>query len=209
MLDIAKEGIDGAFVVAIFEVFAMEFAAAAAKNNWVKDEPLMRPKSQANPDGFDYEQELEVLKGDTLSLPGGAKLQVVRITTPTEAPHETLLYSTSLNALFASDLVYNGVHLWLGREVTEQAIQSWKSELQGLSAKYSRPGLKVYAGHGEQADTKVFETDINYLNEILRTVRASTSETAAKASMRKKYSSWESADFILEHSLKNLFARLK
>ena len=41
MLDIAKEGIDGAFVVAIFEVFAMEFAAAALElTAFAEDSPV-------------------------------------------------------------------------------------------------------------------------------------------------------------------------
>ncbi len=185
------------------------FAQLAAQNHWLDDEPLMSPKSQSHPDGFDYKNEIQVLSDNTLTLPGGEKLEVLTDFPATEAAHETLLFSKELNSLFASDLVYNNVHLWLGNGVDAKAIENWQLELKKLKSKYSQQGLKVYPGHGSQTDSKIFDTDIKYMNDFLVAVNKSKTQEEATATVIQKYPGWENTNFLLVQSIKNQFKLLK
>jgi glyoxylase-like metal-dependent hydrolase (beta-lactamase superfamily II) len=187
----------------------LKFAQMATKNHWIEDEPLMKPKSVKNPNGFDYQHEIQVLNRNALSLPGGELLEILNQFPPTEAAHETMIFSKDLNALFASDLAYNGVHLWLGNGVNRKAMRNWQSELQKIYDQYSLVKIKIYPGHGMATDVTVFKTDLNYISAIRDAVVSSKTEAEAKVIMIEKYPHWESADFILNESLKNLFKVLK
>jgi glyoxylase-like metal-dependent hydrolase (beta-lactamase superfamily II) len=169
----------------------------------------MKPRSQKNPGGFDYQNQIQVLSGDFLTLPGGETIEVLSTQIPTEAKNETLLYSKELNALFASDLAYNGVHLWLAGGVDSAAIENWQSELKSLKAQYSSLKVKVYPGHGKPTDTNIFDVDTKYMRDFLAIVRRSKTQEEARASMIKKYPTWKEADFILIQSIKSQFGLLK
>jgi glyoxylase-like metal-dependent hydrolase (beta-lactamase superfamily II) len=187
----------------------ISFAKKAQVEHWLSDEPFMVPKSELSPQGFDYENEIHVLPQSTLVLPGGMKLDVMVLNDPTEAAHETMLYSKDLHALFASDLVYNKVHLWLAGGVDAGAIQNWRHELRQLKSKYAPLKVTVYPGHGNAADASIFDVDINYLNDFLGTIRESKTQAEAEAKMIKKYPSWENSDFILKQSIKSQFEQLR
>jgi len=167
-------------------------------------EPSMKPKSPAHPGGFDYENEIGVLEGNEIKMPGGSLLEVNAQFPVTEAPGETVLYSKDLNAVFASDLVYNQVHLWMGVGVDEVAIKNWQAQLDNLKAKYGPMKATVYPGHGPGpiTDIKVFDVDKRYMNDLLEVVRAAKSQEEAKAKMVDKYSTWLNADFLLVQSIK-------
>jgi len=184
-------------------------AKDAAEKHGLGEEVLMYPKSETNPSGFDYENEIQVLNGNILKLPAGGALEVISVSHPTEAPHETILYSKELKALFASDLVYNGVHLWLAREVDGSAIAMWQSELQQLKTQYGPQKAKVYPGHGIPTDTGIFDVDRIYMSDFLTVISESKTQQEAKLAMMKKYPSWESSEFILPLSIKTQFERLK
>jgi glyoxylase-like metal-dependent hydrolase (beta-lactamase superfamily II) len=187
----------------------IHFAELAAQKNWLADEPRMRPKSETNPTGFDYVNEVQVLSGKTLELPAGGKLDVLSDFTRTEAEQETLLFSNELNALFASDLVYNGVHLWFGRGVDPSSMSNWKAELKKLKGKYSQNGIKIYPGHGEVSNASVFEKNINYIDDFSEVINESETKEEAKLAMMKKYPTWKNADFILVQSIKTQFENQK
>jgi glyoxylase-like metal-dependent hydrolase (beta-lactamase superfamily II) len=188
----------------------INFAKFAADNHWFDStEPAMNPKSEKNPNGFDYENEIQILGGKTLDLPGGEKLEVTGTFLPMEASHETMLYSKELNSLFASDLVYNGVHLWLGSGVDAQAITNWRSELKRLKAKYGPMKSIIYPGHGKPVDSKIFDIDRTYMKDFLAIVKKSKTQEEAKSEMIKKYPTWENTDFLLVQSIKNHFKLLK
>jgi glyoxylase-like metal-dependent hydrolase (beta-lactamase superfamily II) len=187
----------------------IESARFMNQGGWLDDEPLMKPKSEQNPGGFDYQGEIHVLAEPVLTLPGGEKIEVLTDFPPTEAAHETVLFSKDLNAIFASDLVYNGVHLWLGRGVDAKGIENWRAALKALKAKYAPLKTKVYPGHGKATDSGIFDTDANYMKDLLAIVKESKTPDEAKAAMARKYPSWENADFILAQSVKNQFALLK
>jgi glyoxylase-like metal-dependent hydrolase (beta-lactamase superfamily II) len=172
-------------------------------------EPLMKAKSEINPNGFDYQGEIQVLTENTLRMPSGKKIEVIANFPATEAAHETMLFSKDLNSLFASDLAYNGVHLWMGRGVDSKAIGNWQRELMTLKSQFGQLNVKVYPGHGPQTDSRVFDADFKYINEFLSVVKNSKTQDEAKNEMIKRYPTWENADFILVQSIKNQFELLQ
>lgn len=172
---------------------------------WLEGEPGMKIRSPANPNGFDYEKEIHILEGNRLVLPGGSALEIQEVAEPTEAADETLLYSRELNSVFASDLVYNQVHLWLGVGVTPEAIQNWKENLARLKARYEPEHATIYPGHGPEGTTALFDATGKYMDDLLSVVRESGTEEEAKSKMVRKYPDWKNADFLLAQSIKFQF----
>ena len=171
-------------------------------HKWLESEPSVKAKSESNPDGFDYENEIGILTGDELKLPAGGVLEVSAGFPATEAAHETVLFSRDLNALFASDLVYNRVHLWMGAGVDGPAAQNWKTELDLLRGKYGPLKSTVYPGHGPVTDAGVFGVDKKYIDDLLAAVASSRSPEEAKAKVMEEYPGWLNTDFILAQSIK-------
>ena len=59
---------------------------------WLEAEPGLKPKSNNNPHGFDYENNIEVLAGDSLTFQGGGALQLNTLYKPAEANHVTTVF---------------------------------------------------------------------------------------------------------------------
>ncbi len=169
---------------------------------WLESEPGMKPKSEQNPGGFDYENEIKVLDSNELTLPGGSVLALDTDSPPSEAAHETIIYSEELGALFASDLVYNEVHLWLGPGVTRENVIKWKSQLDTLKTKYEPMKVKVYPGHGKPTTTAIFDVDKKYIDDLIQIVKESKSEDETKNTMIKLYPNWASPEFLLVQSIR-------
>jgi glyoxylase-like metal-dependent hydrolase (beta-lactamase superfamily II) len=170
--------------------------------HWLDGEPAMKARTAANPNGFAYHNEVEILDADHLTMKGGSRIDIKLISSVTEAEHETVLFSKEMNAVFASDLVYNRVHLWLGVGVTLEAIGNWKAELGRLKSAYAPLKSVVYPGHGEKTDTGIFDTNITYMDDLLTIVRKAKNQEEAKALMVEKYPGWANADFLLAQSIK-------
>lgn len=168
---------------------------------WLEKEPSMKPRSAQHPDGFDYSQ-IQVLQEPVYRLPGGATLQVKSDYAATEAEHETTLYSPELNALFAGDLVYNKVHLWLGVGVSRPAVAQWQQTLGALEAQYGARGVRVYPGHGAPADASLFEVNRQYMATLLKIVDGAADEADAQAKMVARYPDYRNAGFLLAQSVK-------
>jgi glyoxylase-like metal-dependent hydrolase (beta-lactamase superfamily II) len=186
----------------------IQFTRFMESKKWLEAEPALKEKTQSNPGGFDYEKEIGVLAGNEITLPGGSVLEVSTGFPPTEAAHETVLYSKDLNALFASDLVYNHVHLWMGNGVDHQAAENWKAELDRLNATYGPLKPTVYPGHGPATDTSIFATDKKYIDDLLAAVASAKSPDEAKARMIAEYPGWQNTDFLLAQSVKFQTAQL-
>lgn len=180
----------------------IRFTQFMESRNWLEGEPGIKPKSESNPNGFDYENEIEILAGNEIKMPAGNVLEVSSRFPATEAAHETVLFSKDLNAVFASDLAYNHVHLWLGAGVNREATKNWKKELDRLNEKYGPMKSTVYPGHGPMTDSSVFGADKKYMDDLLAVVASSKSPDEAKSEMMEKYPGWLNADFILVQSIK-------
>ncbi len=166
-------------------------------------EPALRPRSATNPNGFDYENTIEVLPGDSLTLKGGGTLEITTDYEPAEAPHMTTVYSKDLNALFLSDFGYNKVHLWMGDDITRQRIANWRANLQRIKARYASRNPTVYPGHGDPADMRLFDTLIQYIDDFTRVTAQATSREEAMAAMTALYPDYKQADFFLKYSIEN------
>lgn len=179
----------------------VDFATWMDGQGWLEGEPAMKPRSAAHPDGFDYDQ-LEVLDGSTLALPGGETLAVDTDFPATEAAHETTLYSAELGALFTGDLAYDHVHLWLGVGVTPEAAASWQAVTRRLEAKYPAT-TTIYPGHGAPTDVHVLADDRAYIDDLLAIAATAPSDDAAIAAMSAKYPDYANTEFLLKMSVAN------
>lgn len=197
---------DARFVVARPEIEQeiIGMATWMTEQGWLAGLPAMQPRTAANPGGFDYAAELEVLDQPTLALPGGAVLELRHDYPATEAEHITTAYSPALNALFTSDLAYHDVHLWLGVGVTRGAARAWQETLDGLASAWAAEQPTVYPGHGAPTDLSVLAADRAYIDDILAVTADSASDDDAIAQMAAKYPDHANRDFLLKMSVTNL-----
>ena len=168
---------------------------------WLENEPNLKPKSEENPMGFDYESQIQVLNSSSLVLKGGGVLEVTADHLSAEAEHLTTLYSEDLNALFTSDFCYNGVHLWLGAGVDAHHVANWKLELQKLKDKYGGTSTRIYPGHGPESDVRLFDVVMEYIENFEATINSAESKEEAMEKMKALFPGWEQADFLLFHSV--------
>ena len=166
-------------------------------------EPALRPRTPENPNGFDYENTIDVLAGDSLTLKGGGTLELTTDYKPAEANHMTTVYSRDLNALFLSDFGYNKVHHWQGDDISREDIANWRAELLRIKAEYADRNPAVYPGHGDRADMSLFDTMVEYIDNYTRITAEAKSRKEAMASMIALYPDYAEADFFLKYSIEN------
>ena len=166
-------------------------------------EPPLIPKSEEKPDGFDYENTIQILPSNVLTLDGGGTLELTTDYLPTEADHMATVYSPDLNALFLSDLGYNKTHLWMGDDISWQDIDNWQQELARLKAEYADRNPIVYPGHGEVTDLSLFDEMIQYIDDYKRIAQSASSRDEAMAKMMAAYPDYGEADFFLKYSIEN------
>lgn len=196
------------FVVATAEIKrdAIGMATWMTEQGWLAGLPAMQPRSERQPQGFDYERELEVLSEPRLVLPGGAVLELTTDYPATEAEHMTTVYSPQLNALFTSDLAYKDVHLWLGIGVTKASARAWQATLDALTTRWAGARPAVHPGHGGPAEVSLFAANRAYIEDVLAVTSAAASEEEAIAQLVAKYPAYENRDFLLKMSVSNLRA---
>ena len=168
---------------------------------WLDAEPTLKPKSSANPQGFDYEANIAVLESDTLTLSGGGELDLTVHDKPAEATHLTTVYVKDSNSLFTGDFGYNQVHLWMGQGVTKPYIQNWRQALLALQRDYAERDPVVYPGHGEPTDVGLFAEMIRYIDDFTRVVASATVREQAMDEMTRLYPNYAEADFLLRNSV--------
>ncbi|MEM9327990.1 MAG: MBL fold metallo-hydrolase [Bacteroidota bacterium] len=190
-------------VVASPEIKAdiMGFSAYMETIGWLESEPTLKPKTANNPQGFDYENRIEVLSSSQLTLHGGGTLEIRTDYDPAEAEHLSTVFSKDLNALFTSDFCYNGVHLWLGPGVDSTHIANWKSQLYKLKETYGHTDVTIYPGHGQKSTPALFDTVLKYIADFEETISAASSKDEAMAQMRRLYPEWLQDDFLLLFSV--------
>ncbi len=166
-------------------------------------DPSLRPKTPENPDGFDYENLIEVLPGSTLTIPGGGTLELTTDYRVAEAPNMTTVYSPDLNGLFLADFGYNRVHLWMGDDITLDRVAVWRSEMARIKARYAARRPVIYPGHGAPTDQSLFNTTIRYIDDYVRIVTSARSRSDAMRRMTAAYPGYREAGFFLKYSVEN------
>ncbi len=168
---------------------------------WLDGEPDLKPRTEKNPDGFDYQGKIQVLTSDKLELVGGGVLDISTGYLAAEAEHLSTVFSKDLNAFFTSDFCYNGVHLWLGPGVSKEHIKNWKEELNKMKEKYGGTDTIIFPGHGEKSTPELFDQVLNYIDDFENTIANSSSKEEAVSTMKRIYPSWEQDDFLLVYSV--------
>ena len=163
----------------------------------------IKPKSAEYPGGFDYQAEVEALNRGSITLPGGGTLKLTTDYKRAEAAYMTTVYSPDLNALFLADFGYNGVHHWMGDDISWQDIANWREELGRIKHRYAAIKPRVYPGHGDPTDMRLFDAMIRYIDDFTRIVRHATSREQAMREMVARYPDYQQADFFLKYSLEN------
>jgi len=166
-------------------------------------EPPLRPRTAENPDGFDYENTIQVLPDNKLTMDGGGTLELTTDYKPAEADHIATVYSRDLNALFLSDFGYNKVHQWMGDDISRQDIANWREELGRFKSQYTELNPIVYPGHGVAGDMTLFDTMIQYIDDYTRITLEATSREEAMEKMIALYPDYGEADFFLKYSVEN------
>jgi glyoxylase-like metal-dependent hydrolase (beta-lactamase superfamily II) len=169
---------------------------------WLEKEPAMKPKTAQNVNGFDYENNIDVLNANTLRLDEGATLELNSDYSPSECEHLTTIYSKDLNAFFTSDFCYNGVHMWLA--VDKKNIAYWKTQLDRLKKDLAAHNPAIYPGHGKPADISLFDEVKRYIEDFEETIAKSKTRAEAMQTMQSLYPNHQQADFLLFNSINAL-----
>jgi glyoxylase-like metal-dependent hydrolase (beta-lactamase superfamily II) len=170
---------------------------------WLDAMPRLKVRSAENPDGFDYEGTIEILDDSRLELPGGGVLEVRTDYPAVEAAHMTTLYAPEADALFSADLIYHGVHAWLGQGVTREHAANWIQALSDLKASYAGRAIRVHPGHGAAGGAELFGRMQAYLTDFLAAAAACSSNTDMTDRLTSLYPVHEQADFLLAYSVQN------
>lgn len=176
-----------------------QFSAWMEQVGWLENEPAMKPKSAANPDGFDYEKNISVLDSPLLSFAGGAELQLKSDYLPSECEHQTTIFCEELNAFLPGDFCYNDVHPWLA--VEKNNIDYWKRQLDVFRSDFADKQPQIYPGHGPASSILVFDKMKKYIEDFESTVSASANRAEAMEKMKKLYPDHQQANFLLYYSV--------
>jgi len=168
---------------------------------WLDKQPQMKPKSEKAPDGFDYEAQIEVLRGDRLALEGGGVLEIRSDYPATECGHLSTVFVPEERALLTSDLVYHGVHAWAGQGVLREHLANWVQVLGELKARYADSDVRVYPGHGAPSDPALFDRMRLYLDDFVSAVSSEPTNAAAMDRMKRLYPGFEQEGFLLAQSI--------
>jgi len=199
-----KEAFPGARILVASEAIktdTINFSTWMESVGWLDQQPQMKPKSTATPDGFDYARQIEVLVGDRLTLQGGGDLEVRSDYPATESGHIATIFVPDQRTLLTSDLTYHGVHAWAGQGVLREHIANWVRVLGDLKAKYADPDVVVLPGHGAPSDPTLFDHMRLYLDDFISAVDGERTDADVLALMKRLYPSFEQEGFLLAHSV--------
>jgi glyoxylase-like metal-dependent hydrolase (beta-lactamase superfamily II) len=178
------------------------FSAWMESVGWLEKEPAMKPKSELNPAGFDYENNIDILKAKEIKLGDGATLELNSDYAGAECEHLTTIYSKDLNAFFTGDFCYNQVHMWLA--VDKKNITYWKSQLDQFKKEWSPVQPQIYPGHGVATDVTLFDDVKKYIENFEETIAISKNRNDAMERMKAIYPDYKEADFLLFNSINAL-----
>jgi glyoxylase-like metal-dependent hydrolase (beta-lactamase superfamily II) len=136
------------------------------------------------------------LAGDTILLEG-RELKILG-PMPGDHRHATALWAPSIRGLFAGDLVFNQMHLWLG-EHDPADIAAWKTSLDTLVAMQPKIVVAGHARPGAGNDTSGLEFSRTYLAAWPKLVAESSDSADLRRRVGKRFPDAIDAldDFIL------------
>lgn len=141
------------------------------------------------------------LSGASITV-DGQELRVIKMTGG-EAAASASLYAPSLNAVFAGDHLYGGVHLF----IADCQSAKWQDNLTALrSAGMTSPVQRYYPGHGAAAGPEILDANSQYLKDVEPILKAGTVVADTIAAIVKKYPTLAGAQGLLPLSVPRYFA---
>jgi glyoxylase-like metal-dependent hydrolase (beta-lactamase superfamily II) len=169
---------------------------------WLDAEPAMKPKSNKNPDGFDYAGIVQVLETPFLRLSSEPTRIEVQCDYPgSECGHMTTLCIPEQRAFLGFDLLYNRVHAWCGTGVGKAEIENWIHSLDAIKKKTTDGDWTFYCGHGSEGKRETLSNMKGYLQTFLKVTSAAGSREEAIEKMKRSFPGFAEDDFLLVQSV--------
>jgi glyoxylase-like metal-dependent hydrolase (beta-lactamase superfamily II) len=133
-------------------------------------------KDKLGPEGPERLVEPTAVESDTLSL-GAVEVEIVEFG-PGEAKHHACLVLAERHAIVASDLIYNGAHLYL----REHNLEGWLARLDELEQLVAQRGLRaIHPGHGPAGGLSLIEGTREYLQAFASAIETRNIDSAREA----------------------------
>jgi glyoxylase-like metal-dependent hydrolase (beta-lactamase superfamily II) len=130
-------------------------------------------KEKLGPEGPERLVEPTAVESDRLPL-GAVELEIVEFG-PGEAKHHACLVLADRHAIVASDLIYNGAHLYL----QEHNLDGWLARLDELEQLAGRHGLAtIHPGHGPAGGLSLIQGTREYLQAFARATETGNVDSA-------------------------------
>jgi glyoxylase-like metal-dependent hydrolase (beta-lactamase superfamily II) len=139
------------------------------------------------------------LEGDTIMLEG----HELKVIGPMQGDHlhATMLWAPSIRALFAGDMLFNKMHLWLG-EHDREAIVGWRTSLDRIAELGPKLIVPGHSKPGMPNDTSSLQFSKEYLDFWLQASLEAEDSAALRAAVEARFPDTIDAlgDFILGNS---------
>jgi glyoxylase-like metal-dependent hydrolase (beta-lactamase superfamily II) len=130
-------------------------------------------KGKLGPEGPERLVEPTAIESNRLTL-GAVELEIVEFG-PGEAKHHACLVLADRHALVASDLIYNGAHLYL----QEHNLEGWLARLDELDQLAAQRRLRtIHPGHGAAGGLSLIEGTREYLQAFAGAIATGNVDTA-------------------------------
>ena len=140
-----------------------------------------------NPEAPNRLVEPQLLPGGTLTVDGAEIVVIGDLIGDVRAPASAALWIPSLRAVLAGDLVFEGIHAWLGDSDVESRVR-WRSSLARLAA--LEPDV-VVPGHKRELSSPdapaLIEAMVKYLQDYDAYMEGSTTSDELIAGMLEAY----------------------
>lgn len=107
-----------------------------------------------------------------------------------ETEFQLVLLIPKYSAMFVGDLIFNKVHLFLA----DQYFENWIQNLEYLSKYF--PSANIFPGHLERGDSTLFQSNINYLNDVKLLLHVSNDFDYFKTKLVNKYPEYQGSFLI-------------
>jgi glyoxylase-like metal-dependent hydrolase (beta-lactamase superfamily II) len=133
-------------------------------------------KGKLGPEAPERLIEPTAIEGQSLSV-GEIEVEIVEFG-PGEAKHHACLLLTDRQAIVASDVIYNGAHLYL----QEHNLEGWIARLDELERLAAERGLRtIHPGHGQAGGLSLIEGTREYLQAFASAIETGNVDRARDA----------------------------
>jgi glyoxylase-like metal-dependent hydrolase (beta-lactamase superfamily II) len=133
-------------------------------------------KGKLGPEAPERLVEPTGIESNSLRL-GALEVEIVEFG-PGEAKHHACLVLADRHALVASDLIYNGAHLYL----QEHNLEGWLARLGELEQLAARRGLRtIHPGHGSAGGLSLVQGTREYLEAFASAIETGNVDSAREA----------------------------